>query len=47
MKRIGFIVGNQLRQIRLLHADRIPEGDFGLMRFGWIAAAVNRRPEHG
>ena len=47
MKRIGFIIGNQLRQIRLLHADRIPEGDFGLMRFGWIAAAVNRRPEFG
>lgn len=47
MKRIGFIVGNQLRQIRLLHPDRIPEGDFGLMRFGWIAAAVNRRPEWG
>lgn len=47
MKRVGFIVGNQLRQIRLLHADRIPEGDFGLMRFGWIAAAVNRRPECG
>lgn len=47
MKRVGFIVGNQLRQIRLLHADRIPEGDFGLMRFGWIAATVNRRPEHG
>ena len=47
MKRVGFIIGNQLRQIRLLHADRIPEGDFGLMRFGWIADAVNRRPEHG
>ena len=46
MKHIGFIVGNQLRQIRLLHADRIPEGDFGRMRFGWIAEAVNRRPEH-
>ena len=44
---MGFIVGNQLRQIRLFHADRIPEGDFGLMRFGWIADAVNRNPDFG
>lgn len=47
MKRVGFILGRQLSQVRLLHADRIPEGDFGLMRFGWIAEAVNRRPELG
>jgi hypothetical protein len=47
MNRIGFIIGHQLHQIRLLHPDRIPDGDFGLMRFGWIADAVNRNPESG
>lgn len=47
MSRIGFIIGNQLHQIRILHPDRIPEGDFGLMRFGWIADAVNRNPDSG
>jgi hypothetical protein len=45
MNRIGFIIGHQLREIRILHADRMTGGDFGLMRFGWIADWVNARPE--
>ena len=47
MNRIGFIIGHQLHEIRLLHADRITGGDFGLMRFGWIADWVNARPALG
>ena len=46
MRRIGFIVGVQLKQLRLLSADRIPEGDFGLMRFGWITETVNRSSQY-
>lgn len=43
MKRVGFIVGNQLHQIRWLHPDRITGGDFDRMRFGWVAEEVNQR----
>ncbi len=45
MNRIGFIIGHQLREIRILHADRMTGGDFGHMRFGWIAEWVNAHPE--
>jgi hypothetical protein len=47
MNRIGFVIGHQLREIRILHADRMTGGDFGLMRFGWIADWVNARQELG
>jgi glycosyltransferase involved in cell wall biosynthesis len=47
VKRVGFIIGRQLRQIRILHPDRITGGDFDQMRFGWIAEAVNRRSDFG
>ena len=39
--RIGFVIGHQLREIRLLHPDRITGGGSGLMRFGWVAEKVN------
>jgi len=43
--RIGFIIGTQLQEIRLLHPDRITGGGIGTMRFGWIASEVNTNPE--
>ena len=45
MKRIGFIIGRQLNEIRWLHPDRITGGGSGLMRFGWVADEVNRAPD--
>lgn len=43
-KRVGFVVERQLDEIRLLHPDRITGGALGVMRFGWIADAVNSDP---
>lgn len=45
-KRVGFIIGNQLKEIRILHPDRITGGGIGLMRFGWVADIVNSTPEY-
>jgi hypothetical protein len=40
-RRVGFVIGHQLREIRLLHPDRITGGGSGLMRFGWVAETIN------
>jgi hypothetical protein len=44
--RVGFVVERQLDEIRLLHPDRITGGALGVMRFGWIAGAINRDPDY-
>lgn len=44
--RVGFIIGHQLREIRLLHPNRVTGGGLGLMRFGWIAEKVNADPSN-
>lgn len=45
--RVGFVIGNQLREIRLLSADKPGGGGLGIMRFQWIADWVNARPQCG
>jgi hypothetical protein len=45
--RVGFVIGDQLREVRILHPDRPGGGAQGLMRFGWIAAEVNRNTDGG
>jgi len=45
-KRIGFIIGHQLDEIRILHPDRIPSDGSGFMRFGWIAKRINNSSEY-
>lgn len=45
--RIGFVIGPQLSEIRLLSADKPGGGAMGTMRFQWIADAVHARPELG
>jgi glycosyltransferase involved in cell wall biosynthesis len=46
-KKIGFVIGQQLDKIRLLHPDRIPSDATGFMRFGWVSDKVNSSPEYG
>ncbi|HMP77514.1 MAG TPA: hypothetical protein PKE12_14550 [Kiritimatiellia bacterium] len=46
-RRVGFVIGNQLREIRILSADRPGGGSLGLMRFQWIADWVNAQPGLG
>lgn len=46
-RRVGFVIGNQLREIRLLSADKPGGGSLGLMRYQWIANWVNAHPEFG
>jgi hypothetical protein len=42
--RVGFIIGLQLNEIRLLNADRPTGGSLGTMRYQWIADEVNADP---
>lgn len=46
-RRVGFVIGNQLREIRLLSADKPGGGAMGEMRFQWIADWVNAQAPLG
>lgn len=46
-QRVGFVIGNQLREIRLLSADKPGGGAMGEMRFQWIADWVNAQAPLG
>ena len=47
VKKIGFIIGNQLDEIRILKPIRMPSEATGFMRFGWVSDLVNNSPKYG